>query len=242
MIKSIHYIWLGSVLPNRNMAIVDEWIELMPDFKFYFWNETNIRNYNSIFLKQCLRKKAFAFAADYIRLNVVNDYGGFYLDTDMKLIKPLNIDGNIQFQICAEVENRPSWGYFYSTPNNPILIDCLKKYDNFYFDQFKPPVIPYFLKDIVLLYRDNLRILPAEYFYPLPMDENPEKWNDYISSKTIGVHLWDFSWGKLKKVDSVGIEVIYRLKVLISDFFTFTYPMHYFRINLVRIVRLIKAG
>ncbi len=242
MIKNIHYIWFGSELPWNNKKIVDEWRILMPDFKFYFWNEANTKKYNSVFLKQCLKKKAYAFAADYIRLNVVNEYGGVYLDTDMKLIKHLETDDNIQFQICEEVEGRPNWGYFYSTPNNPVLFACLKKYDNFYFDQFKPPVIPYFLKEIILDNRDCVSILPTECFYPLPMDENPEKWNNFITSKTIGVHLWDFSWGKLKKVKPVRVEVLYRLKVLLGDFFTFTYPKHYFRINIDRIVRLIKAG
>lgn len=241
MIKKIHYIWFGSELPLKNKHIVDEWVTLLPDFEFYFWNEDNIGKYKSTFLKQCFRKKAYAFAADYIRLNVVNDYGGFYMDTDVKLIRPLEIGENINFQICEEVENRPSWGYFYSIPNNPILFDCLKKYDNFYFDQFKPPVIPYFLKEIILDNRENLSILPAEYFYPLPMDENPTRWHEFITSKTIGVHLWDFSWGKLKKVKPISTEIIFRLKVLICDFFTFNYPLHYFRINLVRIGRLIKA-
>lgn len=241
MIKNIHYIWIGLELPKRNRDIVAEWKELMPDFKFYFWSEDNIGKYNSVFLKQCLKKKAYAFAADYIRLNVVNEYGGIYLDTDIRLIKPIEIEENIQFQICEEVENRPNWGYFYSIPNNQILRDCLKKYENFYFDQFKPPVIPYFLKETILSKRYNSHILPAEFFYPLPMGENPENWQDYITSKTIGVHLWDFSWGKLKRTKPVLFEIFYRLKVLVGDFFTFTYPFYYFRINLIRIGRLLKA-
>lgn len=242
MIKNLHYIWFGSKLPSKNEEIVQEWKNLLPDFEFFFWNESNIDKYQSKFLKQCFRKKAYAFAADLIRLHVVNEYGGFYLDTDMKLIKPLCVDDTISFEICEEVENRPTWGYFYSNPKNPILFDCLKRYENFYFDQFKPPVIPYFLKEIIYNNKDNLSLLSPEYFYPLPMDENPACWQKYITSNTIGVHLWDFSWGKLKKIKPLSAEIIFRLKVLMCDFFTFSYPIHYFKNNLVRIGRLTQSN
>jgi len=242
MIKKIHFIWLGSKLPLKNRQMVIEWKSLMPDFEFVLWNEENTKKYDCLFLRQCLRKKAYAFAADYLRLSVVNDYGGFYLDTDMKLIKRLQIEQNLQFQICEEVENRPNWGYFYSTPKNQILLDCLKKYDNFYFDEFKPPVIPYFLKGIILDNKANISILPPEYFYPLPMNENPENYFDFVLPETIGVHMWDFSWCKFKKSRTKFREIIYRLSVLFIDFFTFQYPPYYYRINSIRIYRLLMRS
>jgi hypothetical protein len=241
LIKIVHYIWFGNSLPLVNTEIVAEWKKLMPDFKFYFWNESNIEKYDSIFLRQCFRKNAYAFAADYIRLNVVNEYGGFYLDTDMKLIQPLKVAENIDFEICEEESGRPAWGYFYSTPKNQLIKDCLNKYKNLYFDQFKPPVIPYFLKDIIKGYQNEISILSFDCFYPLPMYENPEKWMEYITHNTIGCHLWDFSWGKIKKERSLMSEILYRINVLFFDFFTFSYRPTYFIENITRIKRLIIA-
>lgn len=229
-------------MPPKNSELLKQWKELMPDFRFYFWNDKNITNFTNRFTEQCISKKAYAFAADYIRLKVVNHFGGFYLDTDMKLIKPLVIDEKIKFQICEEVEGRANWGYFYSTPNNSILLDCLKKYENLYFDQFKPPVIPYFLNEIILDNKENISILTPEHFYPLPMDENPETWQNYITTNTVGIHLWDFSWGKLKKNRIIYGEIIYRLFVLFMDFFTFQYPPYYYRINMIRLYRLLKKA
>jgi hypothetical protein len=240
LIKKIHYIWLGSNLPANNLAIVNEWKSLMPDFDIIEWNNSNINSYDCLFLKQCIGKKFYAFAADYLRLRIVNEFGGFYLDTDMKLLKPLEINGFVQFEICEEERDRPSWGYFYSIPNNKILVECLKKYDNLYFDQFKPPVIPYFLKDIILMNRDSINILPPEIFYPLPMYESPKKWKDFIMSETVGVHLWDFSWGKLKKKRNKFHEVLYRIYILINDISMWDYPSYYYWINIVRIFRIIR--
>jgi mannosyltransferase OCH1-like enzyme len=79
MIKKIHYIWLGSELPAKNVLIVDEWNLLMPEFEYFVWNEVNAKKYDCRYLRQCLRKRAFAFAVDYLRLRIINEYGGFTL-------------------------------------------------------------------------------------------------------------------------------------------------------------------
>ncbi len=211
----------------------------MPDFEFFLWNELNTQKYDCLFLRQCLRKNAFAFAADYLRLRIINEYGGFYLDTDMKLIKSL---GNLvvdTFMIGEQEEGIPNWGVFYSKKNSATLIKCLLKYDNLSFDQFKPPVIPYFLKDIIYQ-SENIKIYPPDVFYPMPQGVDIVLYRDYIKTNTFGVHLWDFSWKKLKKERTRSAEVLYRLIQLIRDIFYFDYPLHYFHINMIRILRMLK--
>jgi mannosyltransferase OCH1-like enzyme len=123
-----------SELPAKNSEIVAEWKELLPDFEFYLWNEENTQKYDCLFLRQCLRKKAYAFAADYLRLRIVNEFGGFYLDTDMKLIKSLGKLDVASFMIGEQEENIPNWGIFYSEKNSVILDKCLSRYENLYFD------------------------------------------------------------------------------------------------------------
>ena len=214
-------------MPIKNKEIVEEWKLLMPDFHFCFWNESNIEKYKSLFLEQCLKKKAYAFAADIVRLKVVNAFGGFYLDTDMKLLKRLQIDEGVTFEICEEEKGRPSWGYFYSIPGSNVLRQCLKKYDNLYFDQFKPPVIPYFVRDVIISNLEQVNLLDYRYFYPLPHGEDLNNIDKYVVSETVGVHLWDFSWSKLKKERSKYKEVIFRLSVLFFDLFSGRYPVYY---------------
>jgi hypothetical protein len=239
MIKKIHFIWLGSKLPEKNNEIVSEWKGIMPDFKFYLWDESNTKKYDCLFLRQCLRKKAYAFAADYLRLRIVNEFGGFYLDTDMRLIKSLKDIEVGTFMIGEQEAKIPNWGIFYAEPNSYVLNECIAKYENLCFDQFKPPVIPYFLKETIYQ-SENVNIYPPSVFYPMPHGVDVNFYKDYIVEQTVGVHLWDFSWKTLKKQRSKTSEVLFRIKQLTKDAFYFDYPLHYFNINLVRILRLLK--
>lgn len=239
MITKIHYIWLGGQLPIKNKAIVDEWKLLMPNFEFFLWDEENTKKYDCLFLRQCLRKKAYAFASDYLRLRIVHEYGGFYLDTDMKLIKSLRNLEVASFMIGEEEENISSWGIFYSEKNSVILNKCLSKYKNLIFDQFKPPVITLFLNEIIYQ-AENIKIYPPSVFYPMPLGLDVAVYKKYIEENTVGVHLWDFSWKKLKKRRSKIVEVLYRLNQLIKDVLYFDYPLHYYHINFVRILRILN--
>ncbi len=212
----------------------------MPEFEFVFWNDSNIAKYDCLYLRQTIMKKAYAFAADYLRLRIVNEFGGFYLDTDMKLIRSLSSLEVSNFMICEQEENIPNWAIFYSQSNSDILLNCLSKYENLYFDQFKPPVIPYFLKDIILNCND-VKLYDSEYFYPLPYDENIANYLNFIADNTYGIHLWDFSWGKLNMERTKWREVLFRVRRLLFDIFLFTYPLYYFKINLIRVIRIIRS-
>ena len=113
------------------------------------------------------------------------------------------------------------------------------------YDQFKPPVIPYFLKEITLNYinqepQSRLNLAP-EYFYPMPVEKSSQNYISFITPKTIGVHLWDFSWLEIKLERSKKAELLYRVKVLFKDLISLMYSPYYFKINLIRIVRILKS-
>ncbi len=44
----------------------------------------------NIYMKQAYEAKKWAFVTDYMRLDIIYEHGGIYLDTDVELIK--NID------------------------------------------------------------------------------------------------------------------------------------------------------
>jgi mannosyltransferase OCH1-like enzyme len=240
--KIIHYCWFGNPIGSKQLQIIDNWKLLHPDFEFMFWGNELLNNCTIKFVKQAARKKQWAFVADYFRLIKVNEFGGYYLDTDMLLIKRIDKFQDLDFVICDEEKGRPNWGFFGSIKNNFLLESCIQKYTGLNFDQFKPPVIPYFLKEEVnkaIINNPNYKCLISDYFYPMPLEKATEKYQEYVSESTIAVHMWDFSWGKIKKERSLVGEVLYRLNVLFLDFFTFSYRPTYFIENLVRIKRLI---
>lgn len=87
--KIIHYCWFGkSKKPELVKKCIESWKRYCPDYQIIEWNE---KNYNidsaPIFVQQALKKKLWAFASDYIRYQVVYQYGGIYLDTDVELLK-----------------------------------------------------------------------------------------------------------------------------------------------------------
>ena len=90
MIKKIHYCWFGnSEKPKDVRLYIKKWTELMPEFELYEWNEDNSNFRQCDFASQAYFFKKYAFVSDYVRMKVLYEYGGLYLDTDIKMIKSL---------------------------------------------------------------------------------------------------------------------------------------------------------
>lgn len=90
--KIIHYCWFGGN-PLNDMAqkCIESWKKYCPDYEIVEWNEKNFDIENSCaYVKEAYAAKKWAFVSDYVRLKVVFDHGGVYLDTDVEIIKPLD--------------------------------------------------------------------------------------------------------------------------------------------------------
>lgn len=84
--KVIHYCWFGG---NPKSDIIKECIESwkthLPDFEIIEWNENNFDTTAISYTKEAYEQKKWAFVTDYVRLKVVLENGGMYLDTDVLL-------------------------------------------------------------------------------------------------------------------------------------------------------------
>ena len=89
--KTIHYCWFGrGEKPNLAKRCITSWQKNCPDYEIIEWNEDNFDiNYNE-YTKHCYLNKKYAFLSDYVRLLVIEKYGGIYFDTDVEVIKPLD--------------------------------------------------------------------------------------------------------------------------------------------------------
>ncbi|MCI5933897.1 MAG: hypothetical protein MRZ65_00050 [Lachnospiraceae bacterium] len=85
--KVIHYVWMGSKMPDNVKRNIDKWREICPDFEFKQWDESNYDVSKNTYMKQAYEKKIWGFVSDYIRLDVVYNYGGIYLDTDIEMVR-----------------------------------------------------------------------------------------------------------------------------------------------------------
>ena len=81
--KKIHYCWFGrgekSKLTER---CIKSWKKYCVDYEIIEWNEDNFDINIHPYTKYCYENKKWAFLSDYVRLWVVEKYGGLYFDTD----------------------------------------------------------------------------------------------------------------------------------------------------------------
>lgn len=90
--KKIHYCWFGrNPKPELAEKCIESWKKFCSDYEIIEWNEDNYDIQSApLFVRQAYEAKKWAFVTDYVRLEVVYNNGGVYLDTDVEVIKPLD--------------------------------------------------------------------------------------------------------------------------------------------------------
>ena len=88
--KIIHYCWFGGKPKSEKvLKYIATWQEFCPDFKIKEWNESNFDIDENAYCKEAYNTHKWAFVTDYVRLKVLYEYGGIYMDTDVEVVKPL---------------------------------------------------------------------------------------------------------------------------------------------------------
>ena len=85
--KIIHYAWLGGEKPDYIKKNIDGWHRLCPDYEIIEWNEHNYDVTKNKYMNQAYQTEKWGFVPDYMRLDVVYQQGGIYLDTDIEMIR-----------------------------------------------------------------------------------------------------------------------------------------------------------
>lgn len=89
--KKIHYMWLGgNPLPECLQKCIDSWKEYCPDYEIVRWDETNYDVHKNLFMSQAYDNGKFGFVPDYARLDILYNYGGIYMDTDVEILRNLD--------------------------------------------------------------------------------------------------------------------------------------------------------
>ena len=105
--KIIHYAWFSQApIPEKLQRCIDSWREKCPDYEIVRWDESNFDYMKYTYTRQAYKAKKWAFIPDIARLEILYEYGGFYLDTDVELLKSLD---ELRFQkgFCG----REDWGH-----------------------------------------------------------------------------------------------------------------------------------
>lgn len=87
--KILHYIWFWeSPLTTLVEQCLSSWVEHMPDWTIMRWDESNFDIAAApLYVRQAYEARKFAFVSDYVRLWALEQYGGVYVDTDVKALR-----------------------------------------------------------------------------------------------------------------------------------------------------------
>ncbi len=89
--KKIHYCWFsGKEMPDYLKKCMESWHEKCPGYEIIRWDEGNYDIHKNIYMEQAYNAQKWGFVPDFARLDILYTYGGFYLDTDVELLRSLD--------------------------------------------------------------------------------------------------------------------------------------------------------
>lgn len=205
--KVIHYCWFGGKpLPKLAIKCINSWKKYCADYEIVEWNENNYKlDKANDYVKEALEAKKWAFATDYIRLDIIYNYGGIYLDTDVEVLK--NLDNFFYYDgfMAFEDTNYIATGLgFAANKNNIIIKKLMDDYNGIHFKlgegEYDTLTCPQRNTATLIkngLIRNNLRqsvmgieIFPSDFFCP----KEYKSGRINITSNTYTIHHFDASW------------------------------------------------
>lgn len=187
--KKIFYCWFGDNEKSElQKACIKSWYKFCSDYEIIEINEKNFDVNSIVYSKEAYKNKNYAFVADVARLEFLKNNSGFYLDTDIRLLKSLDKLRQYDAFFCSTGQ-----GYYNVAPLGcSKFVDILA--DSFKELQIGNCILPILNKNIYKKYElfgqdlqvfDNIAFLGRDYFITH---------NNTVKSSTIGIHYCVGSW------------------------------------------------
>ena len=180
--KIIHYCWLSDdPVPSDLQKYMRTWKEKLPDYEFMKWDFNRFDKQSSKWVAQAFDNKKYAFAADYIRLYALYNYGGIYLDMDVEVLKSYNPFLCLNTMLGWQNGND---GYF-DPKTLPKIIEAQFKYQNLSLMDVKSV-------EEALRAEENgfIPIFPSYVFSPKEFYDNKVN----CTKETVSIHQFAASW------------------------------------------------
>ena len=216
--KIIHYCWFGGgALPEKDQKCIESWKKYCPDYEIREWNESNYDITKNAYMHQAYEAKKWGFVPDYARFDIIYQYGGIYLDTDVEIIRTL--DPLLQQSAFMGFENDHAVNpglIIAAEPEHELIHELMNLYSNRNFRKQdgtldmipSPKIVTDYLSTLGLEYTNqlqtigNMNFFPTEYFCPKSYFSNQVN----ITSNTFTIHHFNASWKTPKEKQCHRIE------------------------------------
>lgn len=132
--KRIHYCWFGKGEKSKlAKKCINSWKKYLYDYEFIEWNENNFDVNENAYCKEAYEAKKWAFVTDYVRLKVLYENGGIYMDTDVEVLKTLDIFLGCKAFSGFESDNSVLTGIMAAETGHPFIKKLLQYYENNHF-------------------------------------------------------------------------------------------------------------
>lgn len=206
--KIIHYCWFGhGEIPEKDKRCIESWKVHCPNYKIVRWDESNYDVSKNKYMQEAYEAKKWGFVPDYARLDIIYEYGGIYLDTDVELIRNIDVllDNSVFMGFESDSAVSPGLG-FGAEKNNPLIGELLHTiYDRLRFirEDGSYDTKPSPSRNTEFLMKKGLQldgmfqklscgltIYPKEYFCPLEYETGIINITEY----TYSIHHFHASW------------------------------------------------
>ena len=213
--RIIHYCWMSNdPFPPLVQKCIDSWKKFCPDYQIIKWDSSNVDLDYCPFIREAYDAKRWAFVSDVVRLYSIVNYGGFYLDSDVEILKPL--DDLLKLPAVTGFECGSEYALAMNSmaceKGHPAFVEFLKAYEKIHFRRidgtFNQTPIPQRITKICLKYglvcdnseqtlSNGLHILPQNYL-------SPKNWLNgaiNITPNTYMIHHFTGEWLKTDERD-----------------------------------------
>ena len=235
--KKIHYVWVGTApIPEQDKKYIKQWRKMHPDYEIKCWSEKDIDLEKYPLVKKAIDEKRWALASDIIRMYVIYNEGGFYFDTDVELLKPL--DDLLKYDGFASWEAK----YWFTTSgfgakkHSPWIEKVLKRYEGYlpkkitnstFMCTVHSPSV--YAEDVYHLKLDGkTRVYDGKFAVFAPEYFNPKHYSTgemHQTENTRAIHHYASTWhSKFEKtMQDLGVFWVKLLGPKIYSFFEFCY-------------------
>ena len=228
--KVIHYCWFGGkTLPLDVVKCIDSWKVQCPDYKIIRWDENNFDINCVEYVKEAYEEKKWAFVSDYARLKIIYENGGIYLDTDVELLKNLDLLLNNKFFFAIEKDTNELHNVEYinvatglgfgGEKHNTVILSLLEEYNNVHFKTCEGiDLTPCPVRNTKALEKFGYKnenflqqfaggtVYPADYFCPQECNSIVSNY----SSNTLAIHHYSAPWTSKKEIRITKIKNLIR--------------------------------